>query len=141
MPIVLKTRREIDLMRTAGKLAHDILMKMAERVRPGVSTQELDDIAEEELAKSNAVGLSKNYPTYKPGEGFPASTCISVNEEVVHGIPTPNRVLKEGDIVTLDVTPRLNGYCADSAITVGVGTIRPDLQKLVPAARSQAQCS
>jgi len=135
MPIVLKTRREIDLMRTAGKLAHDILMKMAERVRPGVSTQELDDIAEEELAKSNAVGLSKNYPTYKPGEGFPASTCISVNEEVVHGIPTPNRVLKEGDIVTLDVTPRLNGYCADSAITVGVGTIRPDLQKLLDVTR------
>ena len=135
MPIVLKTRREIDLMRTAGKLAHDILMKMAERVRPGVSTQELDDIAEEELAKSNAVGLSKNYPTYKPGEGFPASTCISVNEEVVHGIPTPNRVLKDGDIVTLDVTPRLNGYCADTAITVAVGTPRPEVQKLIDVTR------
>ena len=135
MPIVLKTRREIDLMRTAGKLAHDILRKMAERVRPGVSTQELDDIAEEELARSNAVGLSKNYPTYKPGEGFPASTCISVNEEVVHGIPTPNRVLKEGDIVTLDVTPRLNGYCADTAITVAVGTPRPEVQKLIDVTR------
>jgi len=135
MPIVLKTRREIDLMRTPGKLPHDILMTMAERVRPGASTQELDDIAEEELAKSNAVGLSKNYPTYKPGEGFPASTCISVNEEVVHGIPTPNRVLKEGDIVTLDVTPRLNGYCADSAITVGVGTLRPEMQKLLDVTR------
>jgi methionyl aminopeptidase len=60
MPIVLKTRREIDLMRTAGKLAHDILLKMSEHVRPGVSTQELDDLAEEDLARFNAVGLSKN---------------------------------------------------------------------------------
>src|ERR687892_346544 len=109
MAIVLKSRREIELMRTAGKLAHDILHKMAERVRPGVSTQELDDIAEHELQRARAVGLSKNYPTYKPGEGFPASTCISVNEEVVHGIPSQRRTLKEGDIVTLDITPKLNG--------------------------------
>jgi methionyl aminopeptidase len=131
MAIVLKSRREIDMMRTAGKLAADILQRMAALVRPGVSTQELDDLAEEELAKANAVGLSKNYPTYKPGEGFPASTCISVNEEVVHGIPSPNRILKEGDIVTLDITPRLNGYCADTAITVAVGNVRPEVQKLI----------
>ena len=131
MPIVLKTRREIELMRTAGKLAHDTLLKMAERVRPGVSTEELDHLAEEELYKANAVGLSKNYPTYKPGEGFPASTCISVNEEVVHGIPSSKRVLKEGDIVTLDITPKLNGYCSDTAITVAVGAIHPSVQRLL----------
>src|SRR5687767_9238324 len=130
MPIVLKTRREIELMRTAGKLAHDILLKMAERVRPGISTEELDHLAEEELYRANAVGLSKNYPTYKAGEGFPASTCISVNEEVVHGIPLPNRKLKEGDIVTLDITPKLNGYCADTAITLPVGSVRPEVHKL-----------
>ena len=112
MAIVLKSRREIELMRTAGKLAHDILLMMTELVRPGVSTADLDDLAERELQKYNAIGLSKNYPTYKPGEGFPASTCISINEEVVHGIPSPHRVLKDGDIVTLDITPRLNGYCA-----------------------------
>src|SRR6266545_7944662 len=105
MAIVLKSRREIELMRTAGKLAHDILVKMAALVRPGVSTAELDELAEQELQQARAVGLSKNYPTYKPGEGFPASTCISVNEEVVHGIPSPHRLLREGDIVTLDVTP------------------------------------
>src|ERR671912_441403 len=105
MPIVLKTRREIELMRAAGKLAHDILMRMADILKPGVTTKQLDDIAEEELYRANAVGLSKNYPTYKAGEGFPASTCISVNEEIVHGIPTHKRVLKEGDIVTSTSRP------------------------------------
>lgn len=131
MAIVLKSRREIDMMRAAGKLAHDIIVKMAELVRPGVSTAEIDDLAEEELVKANAIGLSKNYPTYKPGEGFPASTCISVNEEVVHGIPSKDRILKEGDIVTLDITPRMNGYCADTAITLPVGTVKPQVQKLI----------
>lgn len=131
MAIVLKSRREIELMRTAGKLAHDILVKMTEQVRPGVSTQELDDLAEHELQQVRAIGLSKNYPTYKPGEGFPASTCISVNEEVVHGIPSPNRVLKDGDIVTLDITPRLNGYCADTAVTIAVGEVKPNVKKLL----------
>ena len=131
MAIVLKSRREIDMMRAAGKLAHDIIVKMAALVRPGVSTAEIDDLAEEELVKANAIGLSKNYPTYKPGEGFPASTCISVNEEVVHGIPSKDRILKEGDIVTLDITPRMNGYCADTAITLPVGTVKPQVQKLI----------
>jgi methionyl aminopeptidase len=135
MPIVLKTRREIELMRTAGKLAYEILQKMAALVRPGVSTADLGHLADEELYKANAVGLSKNYPTYKPGEGFPASTCISVNEEVVHGIPSPNRRLKDGDIVTLDITPKLNGYCADTAVTVPVGQVRPQVQKLLDVTR------
>ncbi len=136
MPIVLKTRREIELMRTAGKLAYDILAKMAALVKPGVSTGEINGLAEEELYRANAVGLSKNYPTYKPGEGFPASTCISVNEEVVHGIPSHKRLLKDGDIVTLDITPKLNGYCADTAITMAVGEVRPELRKLLDVTKS-----
>ena len=135
MPIVLKTRREIELMRVAGKLAYDILQRMAALVRPGVTTAEIGHLADEELFKADAVGLSKNYPTYKPGEGFPASTCISVNEEVVHGIPSPKRVLKDGDIVTLDITPKLNGYCADTAITIPVGQVRPQVQKLLDVTR------
>ena len=130
MPIVLKTRREIELMRAAGKLAHDILMRMADILKPGVTTKQLDDVAEEELYKANAVGLSKNYPTYKPGEGFPGHTCISVNEVVVHGIPGP-RVLKDGDIVTLDLALSVNGYCCDTATTVAVGKITPLQQKLL----------
>ncbi len=113
------------MMRRAGQVAHEILAKMERAAVAGVSTLELDELARAELEKAGAVALSKNYPTYKAGEGFPASTCISVNEEIVHGIPTHKRVLKEGDIVTLDVTPKLNGYCADMAITLPVGPIRP----------------
>src|ERR1051325_7338880 len=135
MPIILKTRREIELMRAAGKLAHDILMKMSAILKPGVTTKQLDDLAEEELYKANAVGLSKNYPTYKPGEGFPASTCISVNEEVVHGIPSPKRLLKDGDVVTLDITPKLNGYCAATATTVPVGQVKPEVKRLLDVTR------
>lgn len=130
MPIILKTRREIELMRRAGQVGCHILALMRERVAPGVTTGELNDIAREELAKVNGIGLSKNYPTYKPGEGFPAETCISVNEEVVHGIPGP-RKLKEGDIVTLDLALSVGDYCADTATTVPVGRVNPEVKKLL----------
>src|SRR2546421_450501 len=135
MPIVLKTRREIELMRTAGKMAVDILQKMAGPGRAGGLTAGDNKPGEGEVYKSKSVGLSKNYPTYKAGEGFPASTCISVNEEVVHGIPSPKRTLKDGDIVTLDITPKLNGYCADTAITVSVGQVKPHVQRLLEVTR------
>lgn len=130
MPIILKARREIELMRRAGELAHQIVQTMKSAVAVGVTTGQLNDIARRELKAAGAIGLSKNYPTYRPGEGFPAETCISVNDEVVHGIPGP-RALQEGDIVTLDLALSLDGYCADTAITVPVGKIRPDLQKLL----------
>ncbi|HWB54752.1 MAG TPA: type I methionyl aminopeptidase [Tepidisphaeraceae bacterium] len=130
MPIIIKTRREIELMRAAGRLGHQILQKMKSAVRPGVSTARLNDIARDELAQNGAIGLSKNYPTYKPGEGYPAETCISVNEEVVHGVQGP-RTLKEGDVVTLDLALSFEGYCADTAITVPVGSISPQAQKLL----------
>src|SRR3954471_22340407 len=99
MPIILKSRRELEMMRRAGRLACLILEKMREATMPGVTTGQLNDIARRELDAAGAVGLSKNSPPYKPGEGSPAETCISVNEEVVHGIPG-GRILKEGDIVT-----------------------------------------
>src|SRR4051812_39348917 len=108
MPIVIKTRREIELMRRAGQVGCEILAKMREAVVPGASTAELNEIARIELEKAGGVGLSKNYPTYKPGEGFPAETCISVNDEVVHGIPS-HRKLKEGDVVTLDLALKVGG--------------------------------
>src|SRR6478735_8285976 len=130
MPIILKTRREIEMMRRAGQIGCEILQKMRQAVAPGVSTFELNELARSELAKHNAIGLSKNYPTYKPGEGFPAETCISVNEEVVHGIPG-QRQLREGDVVTLDLALSLNGYCCDTAITVPVGEIHPAAKKLL----------
>ncbi len=134
MPIILKTRREIEMMRRAGALGCDILAKMREAARPGVSTLTLDELARDELERAGAIALSKNYPTYKDGEGYPGYTCISVNEEVVHGVPGP-RKLKEGDIVTLDLALSLNDYCADTATTVPIGRISPGLQKLLDVTR------
>ena len=130
MPIVLKTRREIEMMRRTSQVGRDILAKMRRAAVPGVTTAELDELAHAELERVGAIGLSRNYPTYKPGEGFPGHTCISVNEEVVHGIPGM-RTLKEGDIVTLDLALSLEGYCSDTAITVGVGRVSPQHQRLL----------
>jgi methionyl aminopeptidase len=130
MPIVLKSSREIAMMRKAGQVARDILGKMRDATVVGVTTGELDLLARDELDKVGGVAMSKNYPTYKAGEGFPGHTCISVNEEVVHGIPG-RRVLKEGDLVTLDLAMSLEGYCSDTAVTVGVGKISPAGQRLL----------
>src|SRR5437588_2756015 len=130
MPIILKTRREIEMMRRAGQVGYHILARMREAAAPGVTTGELDELARDELDKVGGIALSKNYPTYKPGEGYPGYTCISVNEEVVHGIPG-KRTLKEGDIVTLDLAMQLEGYCCDTATTVGVGNISPKSERLL----------
>jgi methionyl aminopeptidase len=135
MPIVIKTRREIERMRRAGQVGSQIVQAMHAAVTPGVTTFELNEIARHELTRHNAIGLSKNYPTYKPGEGFPAETCISVNEQVVHGIPGP-RKLQEGDTVTLDLALMVDGYCSDTAVTVAVGPpINGRVQKLLDVTR------
>ena len=130
MPIIIKARREIEMMRRAGKLGCEILHKMRQAAVIGVTTFELNEVARAALEKAGAVGMSKNYPTYKVGEGFPAETCISVNDEVVHGIPGPRR-LKEGDVVTLDLALKLEGYCSDTATTVAIGRINPATQRLL----------
>jgi methionyl aminopeptidase len=130
MPIVLKSSREIAMMRRAGQVARDILGKMRDATVAGVTTGELDLLARDELDKVGGVAMSKNYPTYKAGEGFPGYTCISVNEEVVHGIPG-KRVLREGDLVTLDLAMSLESYCSDTALTVGVGKISSAGQRLL----------
>lgn len=130
MPIILKTRREIEMMRRAGQAAFRILGLMRESAIAGVTTGQLDALAQHEMEKIGAIALSKNYPTYKKGEGFPGHTCISVNEEVVHGIPG-NRELKDGDVVTLDLALSLEGYCADTAVTVSVGKISSQARKLL----------
>lgn len=118
------------MMRKAGRVAHDILQKMKAAATAGVTTGQLDELARVELEKAGATSASKNYPTYKPGEGFPGYTCISVNEEVVHGIPGP-RVLKDGDVVKIDLGLILNGYCGDTATTIAIGAISPRVQKLL----------
>lgn len=134
MPIIIKTRRELEMMRRAGQIGSQILAKVRDIVAPGVTTAALNEMAARELSANDAVGTSKNYPTYRPGEGFPAETCISVNEVVVHGIPGA-RVLKEGDIVTIDLALMVNGYCADTAITVPVGKVTPEIRKLLDVTR------
>jgi methionyl aminopeptidase len=134
MPIVIKSRPEIERMRRAGQLGYQILNAMHKAAQPGVTTQALDDLARDLLQAAGAKAGSKNYPTYRPGEGFPGYTCISVNEEVVHGIPGP-RVVNDGDLLKLDLALSLDGYCADTAITVPVGQISAPLQRLLDVTR------
>ena len=107
-------------MRGACRLVRQVLQRCREVCRVGATTAEIDGEAEEILAQNeNAVGLFKNYPTYKPGEGFPALTCISMNEEVVHGIPGDRRG-QAGDLVSIDFGCRIDGWCGDAATTVMV---------------------
>jgi methionyl aminopeptidase len=132
---VLKSRREIEMMRRAGQVACQVLAKMREAAVAGVTTGELDLIARDEMLRNGAVSGSRNYPTYEEGKGFPGYTCVSVNEEIVHGIPG-KRTLKTGDIVSLDVALHVNGYCADTCATVAIGTPPPLAQKLLDVTKS-----
>ena len=117
-------------MRAAGRVVHQTLAACRRHVCPGVTTAQLDQIALETFTALGAVGLFKNYPTYEPGKGFPGNTCISVNDEVVHGIPG-SRLLRAGDAVSIDCGIRLDGWCGDSALTMIVGEGTPDIVRLV----------
>jgi len=122
--VIIKSSREIAVMREARRIVAAVIEALTKEVRPGVTTGELDDVAVRELKKRGAISSFKGY------RGFPASICTSVNEEVVHGIPRA-RVLKAGDIISLDVGAMINGFHADAAVTLGVGTISSDAQKLI----------
>jgi methionyl aminopeptidase len=134
MPIILKSRHDIEMMRQAGQVGCNILAAMRQAAVAGITTGELDELARIELDKVGGIALSKNYPTYKPGEGFPGYTCISVNEQVVHGVPG-RRKLESGDVVTLDLALSLDGFCCDTATTVPIGKINPLAQKLLDITR------
>jgi methionyl aminopeptidase len=127
----LKSPRELGLMREAGKVVAEALRLARSLVRPGIETVEIDRAIEELYKKHNAQPLFKGYPG--PKVPFPAVTCISVNEQVVHGIPG-RRVLREGDIIKLDTACKLNGWCADAAVTLPVGEVRPELKRLIQVA-------
>jgi methionyl aminopeptidase len=130
----LKSPRELGLMREAGKLVATAHKIARELVKPGVETIEIDRAIEDLFTRHNALPLFKGYKPYQgPKVPFPAVTCISVNEQVVHGIPG-RRVLKEGDIVKLDTACKLNGWCADAAVTLPVGEVRPELKRLIKVA-------
>jgi methionyl aminopeptidase len=124
--IQLKSAREIDLMAMGGKILHATIETLRAAVRPGISTGELDDIAEQFIRSQDGA-----VPAFKGLYGFPGSICTSVNSEIVHGIPSKKRVLKEGDIVSLDVGVGYKGYFTDSAVTVAVGKIGDDAQRLL----------
>src|ERR1035437_1090898 len=120
MKINLKSRRDLELMRVAGRGGDGALMRAKEMARAGMTTLELDRIVYDTYTSAGGQGLFKWYPTYEPGKGFPGNTCISVNDEVVHGIPG-NRELQDGDIVSVDCGIRLGGYCGASATTIPIG--------------------
>lgn len=127
---VLKSPREIELMRAAGRIVRQVLEEVRRHVRPGVSTGELNVVAEELIRQAGGEPLFRGQETTATKFPFPAALCVSVNDEVVHGIPGP-RALKEGDIVSVDCGVRLRGYCGDSAETFAVGRVHPDVRRLL----------
>jgi len=124
MSIIIKSDREIGIMRQAGRIVATILGVLSEQVRPGMKTRELDVIAARELERLEAKSSFKGY------HGFPANLCVSVNDEIVHGIPG-ERVLAEGDIVSLDFGAIFEGFQGDAAVTVGVGEINSPSEQLM----------
>jgi methionyl aminopeptidase len=126
--IALKSAREIEVMRRANIIVAEVLRELKERVAPGVTTLELDAIAEELTLKKNAIPAFKGYNV--AGRVYPRCLCASVNEEIVHGIPT-NRALREGDIIGLDYGVIYDGFYGDSAVTVGVGRVSDEARRLM----------
>lgn len=134
MKIFLKTEDEINLMRKANQLVGSTLAELGKHIKPGVTTLQLDKIAEEFIRDHGAVPTFKNFPNPYGGP-FPASICTSVNEVVVHGIPNKDTVLKDGDIISIDCGTLLDGYCGDSAYTFCVGEVKPEVKQLLKVTR------
>ena len=129
--IIIKTPEEIEILREGGRRLSKVLNMVKEKVAPGVSAKELDKYAEELIREMGDIPAFLHYKPHGATKGYPASLCVSVNEEVVHGIPKRNRILKEGDIVSLDLGVNHKGMFTDMAMTVPVGKISPTLEKLL----------
>lgn len=130
MKIFLKTEDEIELMRKANQLVGSTLAELGKHIRPGVTTLQLDKIAEEFILDHGAIPTFKNFPN-PYGEPFPASICTSVNDVVVHGVPSDEVVLKDGDIISIDCGTLLDGFNGDSAYTFCVGEVSPEVKQLL----------
>ena len=128
--ITLKSAREIEIMASAGRIVAGTLELMRKIVRPGMTTEDLDAAAEEYIR-----GHEGAVPSFKGLYGFPKTLCISIDEEIVHGIPSPRRVLAEGSIVSVDVGVQLEGLHADSATTIPVGEVPPEAERLMAVTR------
>lgn len=123
--IYLKNPQQLDMMRKSGALLYEVLMRLREAIKPGVSTAALDVYAEQLIRKHKAT------PSFLDYHGYPASLCVSINEEVVHGIPSESVFIKDGDVVSVDCGLILDGWQADSAFTVSVGTVDEHKRKLI----------
>jgi len=122
--IEIKSSREIKLMKKSSKVVATVLKEVKDFVKPGISTKDIDDFAERRIRQLGAV------PSFKGYQGFPSSICSSVNNEVVHGIPNKNKIIKEGDLLKIDTGALLNGYHGDSCITICVGAVSDEVQNL-----------
>ncbi|HEY9745758.1 MAG TPA: type I methionyl aminopeptidase [Oculatellaceae cyanobacterium] len=122
-----KSRHEISLIRSAARINAETHLVVRDAIRPGVSTMELNDIAEAYIRKAGGI------PTFKGLYGFPATLCISVNDEVVHGIPSKDRILQDGDVVSIDCGTTYRGMVSDSAVTWPVGNVKPEVLQLLKA--------
>lgn len=129
MAVTIKSQREIQWMRDAGKILAEVHEKLAEMIAPGITSLDIDRKGEELIRAAGCL------PSFKGYEGYPASICVSINDEVVHGIPTEEHHLFEGDIVSLDAGVIYQGYQSDAARTHGVGRIDPEAQRLIDVTR------
>ena len=131
MAITLRSQREIELMRKAGTVVADVLSKLQEIAKPGVTTAWLDRVALQITTDAGATALFKGVRSPYSKIPFPACICASINEQVVHGVPSESVTLKDGDILSVDFGARVDGYCADAAVTVAIGRISEDKRRLI----------
>ena len=137
--IFLKTKAEIETMRTANRIVAEILAELRQRVRPGVTTAELDRLAGEMIVQHEAETAFKGYTIRNGSVPFPAHVCISLNHEIVHGIPSPQRVIKDGDVVSLDFGVVYGGFYGDAAVSFGVGEIDDSVRRLLDTTAASLQ--
>jgi methionyl aminopeptidase len=137
--IVRKTQGELEKMRRSGMLVHNILKSLGEMAQEGVSTWDLEVAAVKMMEEAGAKPAFKNYYVPAAGEKYRFVLCTSVNDEIVHGMPNPKRVLKKGDIVSIDTGVSLNGYFGDSALTVGIGELSEQAKKLMQVTRDSLE--
>ena len=134
--VTIKSKREIELMREAGRVTALTHKAIEEAIKPGMTTAELDQIAEKVMKKNGAISAEKGYdPGIRGVPKYPAATCISINDEVIHGIPKADRILKEGDIVSIDLGAAKNGYNGDNAATFACGTCSDEAKRLMDVTR------
>ena len=135
MAIKLRSPREIELLGRAGAVVAEVLLKLQEVVRPGISTADLDRLACEITTAAGADALFKGVVSPYAKQPFPGAVCTSINEQVVHGIPSKKVKVRNGDILSVDYGARLDGYCGDAAVSIGVGTVSAQRQKLLDVTR------